>query len=115
MSAYNGTFNQSSPTDITLGLLDTDTSFAVTFEHSRFLSGKGMDEKEYAHIQCAVLYTTVGGQRRVRTINVAVQVASLAANVFRFADLDATVCLWTKEGKLTSLRVAMGLVCPTLD
>lgn len=45
-----------------------------------------------------MLYTTVGGQRRVRTINLALQIAALAGSVFRFADMDVAVCHFIREG-----------------
>ena len=32
-------------------------------------------------------------------MNVALQVSGLAGNVFRYADVDATVAFWAKEGK----------------
>lgn len=56
-----------------------------------------LDEKVDAHFQCAVLYTSASGQRRVRVHNLAVPVSSLLANVFRFADMDTTLAYLTKE------------------
>lgn len=49
-------------------------------------------------MQVAVLYTSPEGSRRVRVVNLALQVADLAGNVFRMADADAVVCHLTKEG-----------------
>jgi protein transport protein SEC24 len=46
-----------------------------------------------------VLYTTVDGQRRVRVINLALQVADLASNVFRFADMDVVVAHSVRQCK----------------
>lgn len=92
--------------------MDADKSISVTLEHS----GK-LNEGGYAFLQCAVLYTAargrpspsplvngevdgsaeaeevpeMRGQRRVRVLNLAVQVAGLAGSVFRFADMDAVV------------------------
>lgn len=43
------------------------------------------------------------GQRRVRVCNVALQVAALAGNVFRFADMDTVVAIMMREGVLLSI------------
>ena len=96
IKAYYGTFHQRNPTDLEFGLLHADNAFSVEFEHS---SRHAMDEREYAHLQCAALYTTVDGLRRVRVMNVAFQVSALAGNVFRYADVEATVCHLVKEGR----------------
>ena len=73
--------------------MDADKAIGILFDHARTL-----DDRQYAFIQSAVLYTTVEGQRRVRVCNVAVQVASLAGNVFRYADMDAVVSIMMREG-----------------
>jgi protein transport protein SEC24 len=62
-------------------------------EHSSKLS-----DREYAYLQCATLFTTTDGKRRLRCVNLAVQVASLAGNVYRFADMEAVVSTLAKEG-----------------
>ncbi|KAH9946861.1 sec24-like protein [Amylocystis lapponica] len=58
-----GNFLESSATDLAFGTLDADKAISV---------------QQLAFIQCAVLYTTAAGQRRVRVCNLALQVASLA-------------------------------------
>lgn len=94
ISAQYGNFYQRSTTDLEFGTLDADKAISVTLEHSRTL-----DDRQYAYLQCAVLHTTASGQRRVRTCNLALQVASLAGNVFRYADMDAIVCHMAREGE----------------
>jgi protein transport protein SEC24 len=96
ISNYYGNFHERSVSDLDIGILDSDKAISVHIEHSRKL-----DAREYAFLQCAVLHTTPDGQRRVRTCNLALQVADLAANVFRYADMDAVVCHLARE-------------CPTL-
>lgn len=97
--AFYGALSESSvsPGTLTLGIMHSDAAFAVELSHT---GGRGtpLDAREYAYLQCAVLYTTKDGKRRVRVLNVAFQVAALAGNVFRFADSDATVTFLTKEG-----------------
>jgi protein transport protein SEC24 len=76
-----------------MGTIDADKTITVTFEHSRSL-----DERQGASIQCAVLYTTPAGRRRVRVLNLNLPVVTLAASVFRFADMDAVVSYLLREG-----------------
>lgn len=87
VSKYHGSFQERSPTDLAFGVLDSDKAVSALIGHSQTL-----DERQYAYLQCAVLYTSIDGQRRVRTCNTALQVVSLAGNVFRYADMDAVVC-----------------------
>lgn len=82
-------------TDLEFGTIDADKAIAARIKHE----GK-LDEKVDAHFQCAVLYTSAAGQRRVRVHNIAVPVTSLLANVFRFADMDTTLAYIAKEGAL---------------
>ena len=73
--------------------MDADKTIAVSFEHTRTL-----DDRQYAFVQAALLYTTVTGDRRVRIFNVALRVVTLAGNVFQYADMDATVSYMLREG-----------------
>lgn len=102
MRAHYGALYQRVPAELELGVLHADSAFGVALQHA---SRRAMDEREYAHLQCAVLYTTVDGRRRVRVLNVAFQVAALAGNVFRYADIDATVCFLAKEGGQSSQEI----------
>ena len=56
-----------------------------------------LDERRDAFFQCAVLYTSASGERRVRLHNIAVPVTNNTANVFRYADMDATMTHCAKE------------------
>ncbi|KAI0346387.1 sec24-like protein [Trametopsis cervina] len=98
-----GNFYENAANDLQFGTLDADKSICVTLSHSHTL-----DDRQYAFIQSAVLYTTAAGQRRVRTCNLALQVVSLAGNVFRFADMEATVSHVLREAvsKLTTQKIA---------
>lgn len=87
-----GNFFQHNATDLELGTMDADKCIAALVKHD----GK-LDEKHEAYFQCAVLYTTAEGERRVRCHNIAVPVTSLLGNVFRYADMDSTVAFYSKE------------------
>ncbi|KAH7913293.1 hypothetical protein BJ138DRAFT_1171379 [Hygrophoropsis aurantiaca] len=103
VSKHFGSFHERTVTDLEIGILDSDKAISVLLEHTRTL-----DERQYAYLQCAVLYTTPSGQRRVRSCNLALQVVTLAGNVFRYADMDTVVCHLARESmsKLTSRRMA---------
>lgn len=80
-------------TDLELAGIDSDKAFGALLKYD----GK-LDEKTDAYIQCALLYTTSSGQRRVRTHNLSVTVTQLLGNVFRHAEMDTTVNFLAKKG-----------------
>ncbi|KZT64533.1 beta-sandwich domain of Sec23/24 [Daedalea quercina L-15889] len=103
ITQHYGNFYEPPTSDLTFGTLDADKAISVVLEHTKSLS-----EGEFAFLQSAVLYTTVSGERRVRVCNLGVQVAGMAGNVFRFADMDAVVCHMVREGihKMRSQKIA---------
>lgn len=88
-----GNFYESAANDLQFGTLDADKAIGILLDHAHTL-----DDRQYAFVQSAVLYTTAEGHRRVRVCNVALQVASLAGNVFRYADMDTVVSIMMREG-----------------
>ncbi|GAA5909830.1 hypothetical protein JCM6882_002689, partial [Rhodosporidiobolus microsporus] len=92
ISDHFGNFFQRNVTDLEFGTLDADKAIAARIKHE----GK-LDEKQDAHFQCAALYTSATGERRVRVHNISVPVSSLISNVFRAADLDTTITQITKD------------------
>jgi protein transport protein SEC24 len=93
VTKYFGNFLQRNPIDIEFGILDADKAITVELDHT----GK-LDPRSHGHLQCAVLYTTVDGERRVRVINLALSVVELAGNVFQYADMETTLAYFTREG-----------------
>lgn len=93
---HYGNFFQRNVTDLEFGTIDADKAIAAKIKHE----GK-LDEKADAHFQCAALYTSATGERRVRVHNLAVPVSSLISGVFRAADMDTTITFLTKEGAAT--------------
>lgn len=91
---YHGNTHQRIDTaqdELSLGALHAEAAFSITLSHTGKLSAR-----EHAHVQCAVLYTSREGDRRVRVINLALKVADLAGSVYRFADMDAVVTHMSK-------------------
>ncbi|CAD6890891.1 unnamed protein product [Tilletia laevis] len=102
VAEYNGSFFQRNSTDLELGNVDADKAIGVRIKHDGRL-----DEKHEAYFQCAILYTTATGERRVRCHNLAVPVTNSLTNVFQYADLDSTVAYFAKE--ITTLALTKPL------
>ncbi len=95
VSSYHGNFLQHSfGADLELGSVDADKALGVMFSYD----GK-LDSKLDAHFQCALLYTTASGERRVRCTNTVASVSENLIEVMRFVDQDAVVSLIAKEGQ----------------
>lgn len=95
---FFGAFSES-PTalgTLAMGTLHADSAFAISLRHTGGRNNP-LDSREYAHMQCAALYTTRDGERRVRVLNVAFQVATLAGNVFRYSDAETLLAFLAKE------------------
>lgn len=92
-----GSFHLHGVADIETGTWDADKAFSALIKHD----GK-LEESREAYFQCAVLYTTATGERRVRCHTMAVPVSATLGNVFRYADMDAAVAYYAKEAVLMS-------------
>ena len=73
--------------------MDTFQSFGATLKYDNKL-----EDKQMSYVQVAVLYTSAGGERRVRVLNLNLPVTNHIGNVFRFADFDTSVVRLLKEG-----------------
>lgn len=80
-------------TDIELGGIDSDKSIAFSVG----LDGKLPENKE-AYLQCALLYTTQSGERRVRVHNLALSVSTSVSVIFKNSDFDTTINFIAKKG-----------------
>ena len=95
VSSYHGKFTQHTfGADLEFGVIDADKAIGVMFSYD----GK-LDPKLDAHFQCALLYTTASGERRVRCTNTVASVSEGATESMRFIDQDAVVNIIAKEGK----------------
>jgi protein transport protein SEC24 len=91
-SEYYGNFFRRHPNEMELPTVDADKCFGMTFKHE----GK-LPEKADVCIQCALLYTTAQGERRIRVHTLCVPVTTQLAMIYRSADLDAIVTLSLKQ------------------
>ncbi|KAH9443612.1 hypothetical protein Pst134EA_032559 [Puccinia striiformis f. sp. tritici] len=81
-------------TDLEFGNLDADKAIAAILK----IEGKLEDNSSVdAQFQCALLSTSATGQRRVRCHNLTLPVTRVIGNIFRSADMDATMALLTKQ------------------
>ncbi|KAI7725657.1 hypothetical protein M8C21_001682, partial [Ambrosia artemisiifolia] len=98
---YSGNFCKRIPTDVDLPAVDCDKSIMVTLKHDDKLP----DGTECS-FQCALLYTTVYGQRRIRVSTLSLPCTTMLSNLFRSADLDTQFSCFLKQAliKSTGLR-----------
>ncbi|TVU25461.1 hypothetical protein EJB05_27957, partial [Eragrostis curvula] len=89
---YFGNFCKRVPTDIDLPAIDSDKTIMVTFKHDDKLQ-----ENMECGFQCALLYTTVYGQRRIRVINLSLSCTSMLSNLFRYADQETQFACFLKQ------------------
>lgn len=102
VSSYISLLHQPTADTLTVGTMSADLAIGAKLEHVG--GGINEDQRKNVHIQAAVLYTSVEGQRRVRVCNVGVRPSTMAGNVFRWADQDTGVCLMAKEAALAMSR-----------
>lgn len=118
VSSYHGNFQQHNfGADLEFGVIDANKAVGVMFSYD----GK-LDSKLDAHFQCALLYTTAGGQRRVRCTNTVASVSEGAMEGMRFIDQDAVVNMIAREGvspsslpKTSEMLAKMISSCNTYD
>uniref|UniRef100_A0A0E0MFF9 Protein transport protein Sec24-like CEF n=1 Tax=Oryza punctata TaxID=4537 RepID=A0A0E0MFF9_ORYPU len=89
---YFGNFCKRVPTDIDLPSIDSDKTIMVTFKHDDKLQ-----ENSECGFQCALLYTTVYGQRRIRVMNLSLPCTNMLSNLFRYADLETQFTCFLKQ------------------
>ncbi|KAM9716920.1 protein transport protein Sec24C isoform 1-T1 [Menidia menidia] len=83
---FFGSFYMSNTTDVELAGLDCDKAVTVEFKHDDKLS-----EETGALMQCAVLYTSCSGQRRLRVHNMSVNCCSQLADLYRNCETDTII------------------------
>ena len=91
---FYGHFFMSNTTDMELASIDCDKAVAIEVKHDDKLT-----EEEGVYIQAALLYTSCGGVRRLRIINLSLKTSSQMAELYRACDLDAIVNFFSKQSK----------------
>ncbi|XP_045687172.1 protein transport protein Sec24D [Phyllostomus hastatus] len=106
---FLGGLYMNNTTDVEMAAVDCDKAVTVEFKHDDKLG-----EDSGALIQCAVLYTTVGGQRRLRIHNLALSCSSQLAELYRSCETDALVNFFAKSAFKAVLQQPVKLVRETL-
>ncbi|XP_037062947.1 protein transport protein Sec24D isoform X4 [Peromyscus leucopus] len=88
---FGGIF-MNNTTDVEMAAIDCDKAVTVEFKHDDKLS-----EDVGALIQCAVLYTTISGQRRLRIHNLALNCSTQLADLYKSCETDALVNFFAKS------------------
>lgn len=102
---FFGGIYMSNTTDVEMAAVDCDKAVTVQFKHDDKLG-----EDSGALIQCAVLYTTVGGQRRLRIHNLALNCSSQLADLYKSCETDALVNFFAKSAFKAVLQQPLKLV-----
>lgn len=102
---FLGNFYMSNTTDIELAAIDSEKSVSIEIKHDDKLN-----EADGAYVQAAVLYTSITGQRRLRIINMAFNVCTQLADLFRNCELDVFINHLAKMGKFQSLYCCVDFV-----
>ncbi|MEJ1288545.1 hypothetical protein NN561_019576 [Cricetulus griseus] len=83
---FFGAFYMSNTTDVELAGLDEDKTVTVEFKHDDRLN-----EESGALLQCALLYTSCAGQRRLRIHNLALNCCTQLADLYRNCETDTLI------------------------
>lgn len=89
---FFGHFYMSNTTDMELASIDCNKAVAIEIKHDDKLT-----DEEGVYIQAALLYTSCGGVRRLRIINLSLRTSSQMAELYRACDLDAVINFFSKQ------------------
>ncbi|KAF1466984.1 Protein transport protein Sec24D, partial [Megadyptes antipodes antipodes] len=92
---FFGAIYMNNTTDVEMAAVDCDKAVTVEFKHDDKLN-----EDSGALIQCAVLYTSISGQRRLRIHNIGLNCSSQLADVYKTCETDALTNFFAKSGKV---------------
>ncbi|XP_015489006.1 protein transport protein Sec24C isoform X2 [Parus major] len=83
---FFGAFYMSNTTDVEMAGLDCDKTITVEFKHDDKLN-----EDSGALLQCALLYTSCAGQRRLRIHNLSLNCCTQLADLYRNCETDTLI------------------------
>ncbi|XP_057712093.1 protein transport protein Sec24D [Corythoichthys intestinalis] len=89
---FFGAIYMNNTTDVEMAAVDCDKAVTVEFKHDDTLS-----EETGAFIQCALLYTTIGGQRRLRILNLGLSCSSHLAELYKSCETDSLINFFAKS------------------
>lgn len=83
----------SNTTDVELSTIDCHKAITVELAYDDKLP-----ENETVHIQTALLYTTITGERRIRVHNLALPTSVSMPDIFKCCEMDTVINLFAKQG-----------------
>ncbi|XP_060102849.1 protein transport protein Sec24D [Heteronotia binoei] len=89
---FLGAIYMNNTTDVEMAAVDCDKAVTVEFKHDDKLN-----EDSGAFIQCAVLYTSMSGQRRLRIHNLGLNCSSQLIDVYKSCETDALINFFAKS------------------
>ncbi|XP_077597829.1 protein transport protein Sec24D [Stigmatopora nigra] len=89
---FLGAVSVNNTTDVEMAAVDCDKAVTVEFKHDDVLS-----EETGALIQCALLYTTIGGKRRLRIFNLGLNCTSQLSELYKSCETDSLVNFFAKS------------------
>ncbi|KAK5848438.1 hypothetical protein PBY51_006052 [Eleginops maclovinus] len=89
---FFGAIHMNNTTDIEMAAVDCDKALTVEFKHDDTLS-----EEAGALMQCALLYTTVNGQRRLRIHNLSLNCSLQLSELYKSCETDSLINFFAKS------------------
>ncbi|XP_029659768.1 protein transport protein Sec24C isoform X1 [Formica exsecta] len=89
---FYGHYFMSNTTDMELASIDCDKAIGIEVKHDDKLT-----DDEGVYIQVALLYTSCGGTRKLRIINLSLKTSSQMVELYRACDLDAIINYFSKQ------------------
>lgn len=102
---FLGSMYMNNTTDVELAAIDCDKAITVEFKHDDKLN-----EEYGALIQCALLYTNVAGQRRLRIHNLALNCSSQHNDLYKSCETDALINFLAKSAYKAILSQPLKIV-----
>ncbi|XP_022614538.1 protein transport protein Sec24D [Seriola dumerili] len=88
---FFGAIHMNNTTDIEMAAVDCDKAVTVEFKHDDTLN-----EESGALMQCALLYTTINGQRRLRIHNLSLNCSSQLSELYKSCETDSLINFFAK-------------------
>ncbi|EDO41706.1 predicted protein [Nematostella vectensis] len=98
---FVGSFYMSNTTDVELAGISPNKAIGIEIKHDDKLP-----EDSTAYLQCALLYTSISGQRRLRIHNLALNTCSQLSELFRCCEMDSFVNYVSKKAIRAVLTTA---------
>ncbi|KAM6959869.1 protein transport protein Sec24D [Tautogolabrus adspersus] len=89
---FFGAIHMNNTTDVEMAAVDCDKAVTVELKHDDTLS-----EETGALMQCALLYTTIGGQRRLRIHNLSLNCSSQLMELYKSCETDSLINFFAKS------------------